>query len=56
MNASVISKHVNFYFTIFVAIQGDKIKIYNQIIILLLITEYKSSIVLPKCYMDFYLY
>ena len=38
------------------AIQGDKIKIYNQIIILLLITEYKSSIVLPKCYMDFYLY
>lgn len=44
-----------FYFTIFVAIRGDKIQIYNQITILLLITEYKSSIVLPKCYMDFYL-
>ena len=44
-----------FYFTVFVAIGGDKIKIYNQIIILLLISEYKSSIVLPKCYLDFYL-
>lgn len=38
-NASVSSKHwflamLIFYFTVFVASRGDKIKIYNQIIIL----------------------
>lgn len=60
-DASVSSKHwllamLIFHFTVCMAIRGDEIKIYNQIIILLLITNRKTeSIVLLKCYMELHL-
>lgn len=45
-----------FYFTVCMAIRGDEIKIYNQIIILLLITNRKTeSVVLLKHYMELHL-
>lgn len=57
-NASVSSKHwflamLIFHCIAFVAIWGEQVKIYKQIILLLLITEYEGSLVLLKCYMDF---